>query len=155
MKRLAALIAIAMTIAACNLDVVDPNEGDPNPSDPTTETFAASLNIDISKMSKSPNGAYYKDITVGTGAELTANAGVVVMSYLGLLKDGGAFAQGLQQTVIVGNLVGGLRDAMPGMRVGGERVIVIPSALGFGSSPFGGVPRNSTLIYDVRLEQIP
>lgn len=155
MQRLVAGLAIAMSIAGCNLEVVDPNPGSPDPSDPTTETFAEELKIDIATMSKSPNGAYYKDVTVGTGATLTASDGVVIMSYLGLLKDGSAFTEVYQQTVIVRNLVGGLQDAMPGMRVGGERIIVLPSALGFGNAAFAGVPRNSTLIYDVRLDQIP
>jgi FKBP-type peptidyl-prolyl cis-trans isomerase len=41
------------------------------------------------------------------------------------------------------------------MQVGGERIIVIPSALGYGASPpNANIPVNATLIFDVTLTQI-
>jgi FKBP-type peptidyl-prolyl cis-trans isomerase len=41
------------------------------------------------------------------------------------------------------------------MKVGGERIIVVPSALGFGTGGTLLVPPNATLIYDVKLKQLP
>ena len=153
MRRFFMLAAAAFSLAACNLDVVDPAAENPNPSDPTKETFNPNMKIDISTMTKTAAGTYYKDVTVGTGTLLSGNA-VVTMSYLGLLKDGSWFAQAEDQTVVLGTLVGGLQDGMPGMRVGGERVIVVPSALGYGPVAYGGIPANSTLVFDVILKSV-
>ena len=47
------------------------------------------------------------------------------------------------------------RTEMPGMREGGERIVVVPSALGYGNVPVPGVPPNSTLVFDVILIQVP
>jgi FKBP-type peptidyl-prolyl cis-trans isomerase len=40
------------------------------------------------------------------------------------------------------------------MHPGGERLLVIPSALAFGASA-GSVPPNSTVIYDIIVDSIP
>lgn len=49
----------------------------------------------------------------------------------------------------------GLRQAVVGMRVGGKRTVVVPPELGFGGTPvlapYGVIPANSTLKYEVEL----
>ncbi|GLI65258.1 hypothetical protein VaNZ11_008747 [Volvox africanus] len=49
----------------------------------------------------------------------------------------------------------GLQQALAGMTVGGRRTVRVPPALGFGSqtvlAPYGVVPANSTLLYEVEL----
>jgi FKBP-type peptidyl-prolyl cis-trans isomerase len=40
------------------------------------------------------------------------------------------------------------------MREGGERIIVVPSAFGYGNAIVPGVPPNSTLVFDVILNQV-
>jgi hypothetical protein len=50
----------------------------------------------------------------------------------------------------------GEATARVGMRVGGERILVVPSALGYGPrTDLPGIPPNSTLIFDVKLNLIP
>jgi len=44
---------------------------------------------------------------------------------------------------------------MIGLREGGERVIVVPSALAFGRFAKPPIPANATLVYDVILNTIP
>ena len=118
MKRFLLLAAAALTLGGCSLETTAP-PGSADPSDRATETFSPSLNIVISQMTKTEAGCYYKDLSVGTGETLTGNA-IVTESYLGLLKDGSVFTQTLSTTVALGTLVGGLQDAMRGMKAGGD-----------------------------------
>ena len=154
MKRFLMLATAALSLTGCNLDTTTPLEN-PFPSDPATETFAAEMHIDIATMTKTQAGTYYKDVKVGGGAELARDVNpLLTMSYLGLLKTGFVFTQGIKEPILVGALVGGLQDGMPGMKVGGERIIVIPSALGYGPQAFPGIPANSTLVFDVVLDDM-
>ncbi len=148
------LLATAVVLAAgCNLDVgVPANE----PSDPATETFNPSLGIDIPSMHKTTAGTYYKDQTVGTGVELTVSLNqAAFLSYAGFLKTGAVFGQTVNTLVTISSLPPGLQDGIAGMREGGERIVVVPSALGFGPVPQLGIPPNSTLVFDVILNQVP
>ncbi|HTE47929.1 MAG TPA: FKBP-type peptidyl-prolyl cis-trans isomerase [Gemmatimonadaceae bacterium] len=143
MKRLLLLIA-TLSLGACNLDTAP----DDNPSDPAHETFDPSLKIDLATMTKTTNGVYYKDLVAGTGTTLT-NAQSIVMSFGAFVKTGAVFGTGDHVNLSVASMPAGLQEGMSGMKIGGERLIVIPSALGYGNSPFASVPPNSTLIYDV------
>lgn len=146
----------ALTLSGClNLNVDGPAAVTDNPSDPATETFAAGLNIDLSKMQKTASGVYYKDETVGTGDSL-ATQGSVTVSYLIFLKTAVLVAQQINLTESLTAEPQGFRDGIAGMRVGGERILVVPSALAFGPrTDVPGVPPNSTLVYDVILGFIP
>ena len=49
----------------------------------------------------------------------------------------------------------GLQEGMQGMRMNGERLIVVPSALAYGNlNTVPGVPPNSTLVFEVELLSI-
>lgn len=146
-------VAVTAALAGCNLDVAQPSN---EPSDPATETFDPSLKIDISKMQKTTAGTYYRDVTVGTGFTLGLGAGKsAVLSYVGFLKDASPFAQALNQLVALSSLPPGLQDGIAGMKEGGERIVVVPSELGYQNFPTPGVPPNSTLVFDVILNQVP
>ncbi|HXT15117.1 MAG TPA: FKBP-type peptidyl-prolyl cis-trans isomerase [Gemmatimonadaceae bacterium] len=127
------------------------------PSDPTTESFAPALGVNISQMTKVAVGSefvYYKDLAVGTGTLLSSPV-TVVITYAGYLTNGALFdgAQGV--AIPLAGSVPGFQTGMLGMKEGGERLIVIPSDLGYGSTQVSRIPPNSTLVFDVRLEQIP
>ncbi|HTI65785.1 MAG TPA: hypothetical protein VL524_19810, partial [Gemmatimonadaceae bacterium] len=86
MRRILALVG-ALSLSAClNLNVDAPSATPDNPSDPATETFASSLNIDISKMQKTASGVYFKDQKTGDGDSLSTQ-GSVTVSYLIFLKN--------------------------------------------------------------------
>ena len=149
MRRLILLVG-TLALASC-LDV--PTVAD-NPTDPATETFAAGLGVDIPHMTKTTLGDYYKDLTVGDGPALAAPASVVI-TYQGYLKNGALFGEESNTPInltINGPL--GLRDGMIGMRVNGQRLIVIPSELGYGQNGNAGIPPNSTIVFIVELESI-
>ena len=149
MRHLFLLLA-TLSVAGCNATATEVTN---MPSNPATESFAPSLHIDISKMTKTASGVYYMDTKVGTGATLTG-APTVSVSYEGYLKDGSIFDPGGSAVFDLGQVVPGFKDGMQGMKEGGERILVIPSNLGYGPNAQGPIPANATLVFDVILTHI-
>ena len=148
------LLLVALALGAC-LNVNEPEE---IPSDPASETYAPVTGVDISKMSKTDLGVYYRDIVVGDGPQLTARRPVTI-TFVGDLTSGNIFDRAPSPRVydLAAISVIGFADGMIGMRVGGTRKVVIPSNLAFGArgQPGLGVPSNATVIYDVVLLELP
>src|SRR6478735_2577228 len=112
-------------------------------------------------MISTPSGLQYEDTTVGTGAEAKAGQHVHV-HYTGWLYNDGvqgakfdssrdrndpfAFSLG------AGQVIKGWDEGVAGMKIGGQRTLIIPAALGYGARGAGGViPPNATLKFDVEL----
>lgn len=153
MKRILFLLA-TIALGACNLDTTQPDAPN-NPSNPATETFAANLKIDLTKFTKTTNGVYYLDIKQGTGTAV-AGTPAIAFTYAGFLKDGSQFdANQVSPAIPLSELIIGFQEGLQGMKVGGERLLVIPSALGYQNQNRPGIPPNSTLVFDVILNAIP
>lgn len=153
--------SLLLVLATLSLSVCDLNtQPEDHPTDPATETFASLLNVTISTMQKTTNEprcasdrhycVYYKDISIGTGATLTT-ATIITMSYGQFVKTGAVADARDHAPITVASMPPGLQEGLAGMKIGGERLIVIPSALGYGNNSVGSVPPNSTLIFDVIL----
>src|SRR5499427_3691020 len=101
------------------------------------------------------------DLVVGTGA--AANSGNrVTVSYTGWLYDttkplgkGNQFDSntGFAFTLGAGQVIRGWEQGVPGMRIGGQRRLIIPPELAYGaSSPDPTrIPPNATLLFDITL----
>ena len=152
MRKLLPLLALT-AVLSCNDDVT----GLGPPSDPTKETFAPSLGVNIATMTKTESGVWLLDVTPGTGKPDTATTDSIPINYTGRLKDGSQFDAGLNVTFEVARLVVGMRTGLYGMKEGGKRRLVIPSALGYAGQAIRDtsgavkIPRQSTLIFDVDL----
>ena len=148
MRRYLPLL-LSAALAGCSLDVP---VTEVIPSDPAKETYAPSLNVDLSTMSKTNSGVYYKDVTVGTGAVIDTLS-TITARYTLYLTTGFVVEQRAVPTPLTINaLIHGFRHAagaQPGWREGGVRRMIIPSALGYGPNQNGPIPPNSTLIFDV------
>lgn len=99
-----------------------------------------------------------EDIVEGPAeARMVADGDVVTVHYIGQLQNGVQFADsaasGEPITFRVGSrdVIEGLDEGVLGMRVGGQRVIVVPPAMGYGSQAVGPIPANSTVIFAVDL----
>lgn len=125
-------------------------------TDPSQATFAPSLGIDLSKMTKSASGLYTRDLTVGTGTVAT-NGKRVSIYYTGWLIDGTEFdsrqppAATFTFPLGVGQVVQGFDEGVLGMKIGGRRQLVIPPALGYGAQRQDPIPPNSILVFQIDL----
>lgn len=127
--------------------------GDPVPSNPATETYAPSLNVNLASMTRTADGVYLQDLVVGTGDQLTAPA-LVQINYGAWLPSGALVdttAQGPTLLDLSTRAAPGVTEGMLGMRIGGQRLLVVPSNLALGPCARGPIPPNSTLVYKIEL----
>jgi len=155
------LALLALSAAGC-LKGTDVEVG--TPSDPATETFASSLGVNISQMTKISSNLYIQDVVNGAGAQATTGKSVVVF-YTGWLVNGTKFDSNVGMSATdpiplgVGDVIAGWDQGLVGMHVGGTRRLVIGSELAYGAagrSPPPGVsgpaiPPNATLVFVVQL----
>lgn len=100
-------------------------------------------------------GVITEDRKVGTGA--TAKSGNKVgIRYIGKLKSGKVFDKNTSGKPFVFNLgkgecIKGFDLGVAGMAVGGERRVVIPPKMAYGSQALPGIPANSELTFDIKL----
>jgi FKBP-type peptidyl-prolyl cis-trans isomerase len=104
-----------------------------------------------------PNGLQYIDAAEGAGPQAQAGQRVSV-HYTGWLTDGTKFdssrdrGQPFQFGLGAGQVIKGWDTGVAGMRVGGQRRLIVPPELGYGARGAAGViPPNSTLKFDVEL----
>lgn len=94
-----------------------------------------------------------------TDSNQQAKAGdVVSVLYTGKFANGTVFdtttARGNEPIEFIlgaGQVIAGWDQGILGMKVGEKKSLVIPPELGYGSSPVGPIPANSTLYFDVEL----
>ena len=92
------------------------------------------------------------------GAGDVAKAGdMVSVHYTGTLTNGSKFdssrdrGQPFSFPLGAGQVIKGWDEGVAGMKVGGQRKLIIPPTLGYGSQDMGVIPPNSTLNFDVEL----
>jgi FKBP-type peptidyl-prolyl cis-trans isomerase FkpA len=102
-----------------------------------------------------PTELQVQDISVGTGAT-AANGDTVNVNYVGAFLNGTIFDQGNIPAVQLGahQVIAGFEQGIVGMRVGGVRLLVIPSELAYGASGRGSIPPNTPLQFQVQLVSI-
>jgi len=169
----AALAVAALTVAGCGYP-------DPTPSPPPGASVSQNTPTPVAGGDdfhagdsltpiKFPDGLQIVDLTVGTGQIVPPNA-TVTTQYTGWLSDGTQFDTSRQagrdplcailvttQTT-VGNctpVIPGWNEAVPGMRVGGKRKMILPPSLAYGAQGQPPtIPANATLVFTVEMISI-
>ncbi len=98
------------------------------------------------------SGLYYVVHDPGTGAQPNSGSTVTV-KYKGSLKDGTVFDQSADVgiTISLNSVIKGWQEGIPLFKKGGRGILLIPSALGYGTQATGKIPANSVLIFDIEL----
>lgn len=99
------------------------------------------------------------DIMIGEGPEV-AEGDTVSVHYIGTLQNGQQFDNSYLKgapftfTVGEGKVIAGWEEGILGMKVGGQRVLVIPSDLAYGDRAVGPIPAGATLVFAIELVSI-
>ena len=112
--------------------------------------------VDLLKTEPAPK-VDVTDVVVGTGAEAVPGKSISV-NYTGTLTNGVVFDSSFKRnepftlTLGAGQVIPGWEQGLQGMKVGGMRVITIPSDLAYGPQGAGDlIPPNSTLVFQIEL----
>src|SRR5688572_27983913 len=141
-------LVLVLALAACG-------DGG-SPTEPVDVTFAPSLGIDLSQMTRLSSGVYTKTITPGTGTRELAIQNWMAAHYKLWIPDGTLVASSPPpyNNFVTGSIEGFALGVL-GMKVGEVRKLVIPSQLGYGESPpSSDIPKHSVLIFEVTLASI-
>jgi peptidylprolyl isomerase len=136
------------------------NDSQPNtPSASTTTSTSSPMKVN-GQPTTTASGLQYWDIVVGTGATAVPGKSVKV-HYSGFLTNGQKFDSSRDRgepflfPLGAGQVIKGWDEGVAGMKVGGQRQLRIPPALGYGAAGAGGaIPPNATLIFDVELLEV-
>ncbi len=103
------------------------------------------------------NNLKITDVQVGSGEEAKVGDHVMV-HYTGKLDDGSVFDSSVPRgtpfdfKIGEGRVIAGWEQGVPGMKVGGKRVLVIPPELGYGANGYPPViPPSATLTFEIEL----
>ncbi|MBN8877952.1 MAG: FKBP-type peptidyl-prolyl cis-trans isomerase [Sphingobacteriales bacterium] len=97
------------------------------------------------------SGVFYTIENPGTGKNPTPCSNVSV-KYKGYLTNDVVFDE--QKSPVdfnLGGLVPGWRNVLPLLKAGGRIVLYIPPSLGYGNRPYGSIPANSILVFEIDL----
>ena len=138
--RIALVAAMLMTAVACGGGESSPSNTPAPPSAPYSAT----------------------DLREGTGATATQGRTITV-SYTGWLYDptkpeskGAQFdsSANFSFPLGVGRVIAGWDQGVAGMKVGGQRRLIIPPDLAYGSAGRSPIPPNATLVFDIALTSV-
>jgi len=161
--------ASALTIAIVVQGIRNRHENDGGTSTPSSQTSTNSTKQEatltgtkmqnFTPLTQPLTKLQITDTKVGTGQEVKAGD-TVTADYVGALASTGVIFDASQdhggpQSFPLSGVIAGWQQGIPGMKVGGTRRLLIPSALGYGSTGSGSsIPPNSDLVFDVTITKI-
>jgi peptidylprolyl isomerase len=158
---IASIVALAL-VALASLGVLGMNSSDT----PSNSSSAASADGSLPTVTANagevpqvgapagtpPSQLTTKDIIVGTGAEVLPTSTLTVHYYLMAWSTGKVIESswaGQPATFPLAQVVEGWQKGLPGAKVGGRRLLVLPPEMGYGAAGAGPIGPNETLIFVV------
>lgn len=101
------------------------------------------------------SGLYYVIETQGNGASCNTLSDVRV-AYKGYFTDGSVFDESSINGISFNlqQVIKGWTEGIPYFKEGGNGILLIPSALAYGNTGNSSIPKNSVLIFDVKLLEV-
>mgnify|MGYP001387234111 CR=1 FL=1 len=102
------------------------------------------------------NGLRIDDIVDG-GGPVASDGNTVFLNYKGTLDNGVVFDNSYDRkspfsfVLGAGTVIPGFDQGVEGMKVGGKRILVIPSDLAYGANGKASIPPNSTVTFEIEL----
>lgn len=99
------------------------------------------------------------DIKEGNGTE-AKDGDTVLVHYAGTLQEGEEFdnsrkrGEPFEFKLGAGMVIKGWDEGVVGMKVGGERILVIPPEKAYGEQGIGPIPGNATLVFKIELLEV-
>lgn len=128
--------------------------------DAKIQAYMSANNI---KATKDPSGIYYQVIKDGAGTKPTATSTVQV-TYNGKLLNGTVFDQATVTNLLLSGTIKGWQIGLPYVKSGtldsqnrpisntaGRILLIVPSALGYGTVAQDNIPANSVLVFTIDL----
>jgi peptidylprolyl isomerase len=105
------------------------------------------------KVGPPPAALVSEDLKVGDGADVTV-ANTLSVNYIGVSCSTGkifdsSYSRGQPASFPLANVIQGWQQGLPGMKVGGQRLLGIPPAMAYGSNPPPGIAPDETLWFVV------
>ncbi|MBR6629643.1 MAG: FKBP-type peptidyl-prolyl cis-trans isomerase [Bacteroidaceae bacterium] len=108
-------------------------------------------------VQKTAQGVLYEILQSGNGPKATIR-NIVSVYYKGMLIDGSVFddntTQGFPDAFRLADLIVGWQIALTQMCVGDKWRIYVPATVGYGAMSLSGIPKHSTLIFEIELTGI-
>lgn len=108
-------------------------------------------------VQKTAQGVLYEILQSGNGPKATIR-NIVSVYYKGMLIDGSVFddntTQGFPDAFRLADLIVGWQIALTQMCVGDKWRIYVPAEVGYGAMSVAGIPKHSTLIFEIELTGI-
>jgi peptidylprolyl isomerase len=169
------LVAATLSLAGCGGDEEPAGSADGGSSAQACETRSATtdaprdVSSDLTVAPEVPStdaappcDLQISDVVPGTGPEAVEGSTAAV-KYVGAFYGTGevfdsSWSRGADETLPVpvgaGRVIQGFDQAVTGMQVGGRRMVVIPSDLGYGPAGQGPIPGDATLVFVIDLVSV-